>query len=59
MLECHKIRDNGSGIRKADLGIVCERFTTSKLAKFDDLESINTYGFRSVVLPVVTSVQVP
>ena len=32
-----RISDNGTGIRKEDLDIVAERFTTSKLRTFADL----------------------
>ncbi|KAI7866694.1 histidine kinase-like ATPase [Mucor mucedo] len=51
-----KIIDNGHGIKVDDMPLVCERYATSKLEEFKDLDKIETFGFRGEALASISQI---
>ncbi|XP_010153019.1 PREDICTED: PMS1 protein homolog 1 isoform X1 [Eurypyga helias] len=45
-----EVRDNGNGIKVADVPVVAIKHYTSKISSSEDLETLTTYGFRGEAL---------
>jgi len=51
-----QVVDDGSGMSGSELATAVGRHSTSKLSRFEDLESLQTFGFRGEALPSIAAV---
>jgi DNA mismatch repair protein MutL len=51
-----EVADNGSGMSKSDALLCLEQHATSKIKNTEDLDGIQTYGFRGEAIPSIASV---
>ena len=49
-LDAIEVQDNGAGISRDDYETIALKHYTSKLSSYDDLSSLNTFGFRGEAL---------
>ena len=51
-----RVIDNGHGLAKGDMTLAIERHATSKINSLEDLEALNSLGFRGEALPSIVSI---
>jgi DNA mismatch repair protein PMS1 len=49
-LEKIEVRDDGCGIKESDTEFMAQKYYTSKILKHEDLQTLETYGFRGEAL---------
>ncbi len=50
------VTDNGEGIAAEDIAIAVERHSTSKIARYEDIQTLETRGFRGEALASIAAV---
>ena len=55
-LRLMRVTDDGYGIPENELEHVCQRHTTSKISRIEDLSSLHTLGFRGEALASIVAV---
>jgi DNA mismatch repair protein MutL len=55
-IELIRVRDDGVGMGKEDALLAIQRYTTSKLSQLEDLEALETLGFRGEALASIAAV---
>jgi hypothetical protein len=53
--ESIEVSDNGSGITSENFATLALKHYTSKISRFEDIEQVNSFGFRSVVSSYTSS----
>ncbi|MFK8012632.1 MAG: DNA mismatch repair endonuclease MutL [Marinicellaceae bacterium] len=51
-----RVIDNGYGLSQEDMSLAIERHATSKIQSLEDLEALNSLGFRGEALPSIVSI---
>ncbi|KAI9338421.1 hypothetical protein BD770DRAFT_400670 [Pilaira anomala] len=55
-LESIQIKDNGDGIEEEDRTYIAKQHYTSKIKEFEDLEKVESYGFRGEAMHAICSI---
>ena len=53
-LELIEVKDDGTGMNKETLEKLCQRFSSTKIDSYNDLNSLETFGFRGEALSILS-----